>query len=89
MTTYTRDKLERLYQLRQKQRREETIQKYVDSIKNTVFSYNAEGKTTYTHVHYGQPDVVKEVARRLQEIFIDSEVGVVQPDRIVLDWSNA
>jgi len=98
MSVFTRDKMEKMYLQNLEEEKEKNIQQYVNSIKDTIFRLNQKGTTKYVHVHYGQrreQDIVSEIARRLYEIFIDSEIVVHKadpdssdPDSISINWSN-
>jgi hypothetical protein len=59
---------------------ESVIQHYVTNIQERVVLMNKDGYTNYQHHFYkgcgldNRFDVVREIARRLQDIFLDSEV---------------
>lgn len=77
---------------------EKKIEAYVDTIKNKILITNCNGNTKYTYFFYKnfnkeKDETINEIARRLQEIFIDSEViyhkaDTYEDDRICIDWTN-
>lgn len=97
--TFTRDQLEDIYLHNLEEVKEKNTQRYVESIKENVFRLNLQGIKQCIYNYHSQlrePVVVDEIARRLQEIFVDSEIVVhradpnhkTHPDRICIDWSN-
>ena len=99
MSVFTRDKMEKMYLHNLEEVKEKNTQRYVESIKEIIFRLNLQGIKQCIYNYHSQlrePVVVDEIARRLQEIFIDSEIVVhradpnhkTHPDRICVDWSN-
>jgi hypothetical protein len=96
--TFTRDQLQDMYLQNLEEIKEKNTQRYVEGVKETIFRLNQQGVKQYTYNYHSQlrePVVVDEIARRLQEIFVDSEIVVHKadpnrsdPDRICVDWSN-
>lgn len=80
MTTITRDDLRKQYQATLSEIPESVIQDYVTNIQERVLLVNHQGHTNYIlHFYKGcglenRPDVVREIARRVQAIFVDSDV---------------
>jgi hypothetical protein len=79
--------------------KEKNTQRYVEGVKETIFRLNQRGIKQYIYNYYSrlrEPVFVDEIARRLQEIFVDSEIVVhkadpnnkTHPDRICIDWSQ-
>lgn len=95
--TFSRYQLEDMYLQNLEEVKEKNIQRYVESIKFTIIRLNQKGTKQYIynhHSHLREQDVVSEIARRLQENFIDSEIvfhkadtNCSDPDRIFIDWS--
>jgi hypothetical protein len=98
MTTITRDKLQRLYTETIIEANKKKIDCYVDTIKGKILASNCNGNKNYIYTFYKNlnkenEETIKEVMRRLQEIFIDSEIifnkaDAYGDDRISIDWTN-
>jgi hypothetical protein len=98
MTTITRDKLQRLYSETIIEANDKKIQGYVDTIKEKILISNCNGNKTHTYHFYKNfkkenSETINEIKRRLQEIFIDSEIiyykaDAYEDDRIFIDWTN-
>jgi hypothetical protein len=79
-TIITRDDLHKLYTKNRKVFTEQNIQAYVQCIVRRVLLFNEKGHTTYSHFFNkgsgleDRPEVVQEIARKIQEIFVDSDV---------------
>jgi len=96
--TFTCDQLQDMYLHNLEEVKEKNTQRYVEGVKDTIFRLNQQGVKQYIYNYYSllrEPVVVDEIARRLQEIFVDSEIVVHKadpnssyPDRISIDWSN-
>ena len=90
----TRDKLQKMYEQNLKKIKEEILKNYVTYIKEAVIRLNNNGDTKYTYVFYKEKRaIIQEVARRLQEIFIDCEILVDKEsndftDKLFIDWTN-
>jgi hypothetical protein len=95
MTTITRDELQKRYTENLKKTNENKIQACVAFIQEKVLTINDKGDKSYCYIfHKGydeKPEIVKEVARRLQEIFIDSKVifhekNAYTDNQIIISW---
>ena len=95
MNTITRDELQKRYTENLKKTNENKIQSYVAFIQEKVLSMYDKGDKSYCYIfHRGydeKSEIVKEVARRLQEIFIDSKVifhekKAYTNNQIVISW---
>ena len=91
--TITRDKLRQMYEENIIEIKNGHIQNYVDQIKESIIRLNNKGEKKYTKYFYKEDeDVIKEVSRRLYDIFVDCEItcytGDESEDRIFIDWSE-
>ena len=92
MTTITRDKLKKLYEENNEENRKAFIEFYVNEIKESIIRLNNKGETQYTKYFYKEDEaVLKEISRRLYDIFIDCEVTYcnsnIFKNRIFIDWT--
>ena len=90
--TITRDKLKKMYEENIVEIKNGHIQNYVDQIKESIIRLNNKGEKKYTKYFYKEnEDIMKEVSRRLYEIFIDCEVTCYTSNeseyRIFIDWT--
>ena len=90
--TITRDKLKKMYEENIVEMKNAHIQNYVDQIKESIIRFNNTGEKQYTKYFYKEnEDIMKEVSRRLYEIFIDCEVTYSgtkdDQDAIYIDWT--
>ena len=90
--TITRDKLKKMYEENIVEMKNAHIQNYVDQIKESIIRLNNTGEKQYTKYFYKEnEDIMKEVSRRLYEIFIDCEFTCYTSNeseyRIFIDWT--
>jgi ribosomal protein S17E len=95
MVTFTRDELYKKYTENQRKIMEKKIQTYVTKIQDKILLMNNKGHTTlsYPFYKYGseniEPEMIKEIGRRLQEVFIDSCIEFQtshEGNKLVIDW---
>lgn len=100
MTTITRDELHTKYTEYIQKINEKTVQSYVTSIQEKIFIMNEKGHKSYCYIFHKScgndenPEIIKEIVRRLQEIFVDSKVvfherNAYIENQIVINWSLA
>lgn len=96
-STITRDKLHQLYTENLAITNEKNIQLYVINIHNKILEMNNKGDKSYCHIFHKttgngeEPAVIREIARRLQEIFADSDVIFHEKNgytesQIIINW---
>jgi len=94
---YTREDLKRLCIENREKIRQQKIKKYVFLITERVLCRNTDGHSTciyYFEKALQEPqDIIIEVADRLAEVFVDSEVtqctgDSLYSDYILVDWSS-
>jgi len=100
MSTFTRDDLQKKYTENQKEIHEKNMQTYVANIQERVLRLNIQGHKSLRYPFYkycsigANPDTIKEIVRRLQEIFIDSDITFEEnsqgysDSQIMIDWSE-
>jgi len=98
MSTFTREDLNNIYTKGVEKNKEKKIQEYVAIIKDQIFKLNERGYKTYVHCFYKgsmndeKPDTIKEIVRRLKEIFVDIDIIFQEQSKnenqIVINWQQ-
>lgn len=90
--TLTRNDLHQLYTEHVMLMKEKKIREYVMFIRERILLYNHNGdkQYCYTFIKKEEPEMVDEIVKRLQDMFIDSEIIVNNNDRhdsFVVRWN--
>jgi len=100
MATFTCEDLHKKYTENQKEIHEKNMQTYIANIQEKVLLMNIQGLKSLRYPFYKycsigkNPDTIKEIVRRLQEIFIDSDIMFKETNegysdsQIMIDWSE-
>jgi hypothetical protein len=89
--TITREELHNSFIKASAERKEESFKRIYDEIYNSVMKANLEGRTLYesNYQYTGNPEIMGNVANKLQKVFIDSSIRVhvdKGAEAIIINW---